>query len=673
MTTLSSRRQRTVGARALAVCVLALFLSPTLGFSQLGRILSATMEPCYRSSTMTLHLRILNSSSYQWGDAAHPAYIVDFEASWPPVHHTWMGYAFGVVPPGGQDAITFLTYGDIKAPPDRGTQNWVDINVRVPDAPGSNNYVSIGRVRVPVVVEEWPDLVAFGMPSNFAGGPGDPINIALRVTNMGPGPVVWPSWVEVRISTDTLLSGIDRWVASQLILPRMEAGESRDYFLQGVIPANAPPAAYYVITQTDVRGELPESVPFQGEANNVFVAPVPFTVLNEPLPVAGVDVVALSVSVTPSDGIPMDWVYVRLAARNAGNTGTPDCTAQVFLTTPTATGPFRVPLTPALALGPLAAGQNVSFENAYQVPKNVLPPGLYMIVLEVSTSATDGRLSNNRVSGGLFEVSAPDLVIGTVSFRPPEGMKGWGTSYSIEVINLGNRPAPTNPLAGGTRVDVYLSRYPYRHSSDYLWFSQIVPRLGPVNGIGQGFPANSIVLTGSATISNDIPPLDTDPAGYRILVVADGTDNTIEWNENNNVLNAGRFRILTGPDLVIPRGAVSFVAGTQGQKANLSVQIVNRGDKPSPACKIRIYLSESAWKSSDPVWLDDVAVPALDAGAAWEYSATVNVPAWARGAYRVIGLCDSTNLVAEAYENNNTMDLGALSPATSVSRWEFYR
>ncbi len=674
MITLSSRRQRTVGARALAACVLALFLSPALVFAQRGRIVSATMEPCYRSSTMTLHLAVVNTSGYQWGDPARPAYIVDYEASWLPIHSTWMGYKMGVIPAGVQDFATFITYGDIKAPPDRGTQNWVNVTVRVPDSPLSSNYVSIGTVRVPVVVEEWPDLVSFGTPMNFAGGPGDPLNISLRVTNLGPGPVVWPSWVEVRLSTDTVLNPtLDRWVVSQLIVPRMEAGESRDYFLSGVVPTNAPPGVYYVITQSDVRAELPESVPFGGETNNIQIFQVPFNVLAEPLPISGLDVIAAAVSVAPSDGIPMDWVYVRLTARNGGTVAAPDCTAQVYLTTPTMTGPFRVALTPALALGPLAAGQSASHENAYQIPKNVLPPGLYMVVLEVSTSGAEVRTNNNRVSGGLFEVSAPDLVIGNVAFKPPEGMKGWTTSFTIQVMNLGNRPAPTNPLAAGTRIDVYLSRYPYRHTTDYFWFSRWIPRLGPLNGEAQGFPPSTFISSGSITISNSIPPLDSDPAGYRILVVADGNDNAVEWNENNNVLNAGRFRIITGPDLVIPRGSVMFVAGTQGRKAQVTARVTNRGDQPAPASQMRIYLSDASWRLTDPVWVNNIAVPALNAGASWDYDNVVDVPGWARGAYRVIVRCDVGDVVAEAYENNNTMDIGALSPATSAQYWELYR
>jgi len=788
-----SRQRKLPRVAIVAPFILAVLLSSAAGFAALGRIVSATAEPCYRASTITIHLSVLNTSGYPWGDAAHPAYILDNEGSWPPIHSTWMAYNLGIIPPGAQDDATFITYGDIKAPPDRGTQNWVDITVRVPDAPGSNNYVSIGTVRVPLVVEEWPDLVAFGFVMEMGGGPGDPVNIALRVTNMGPGPVVRASWVEVRLSSDTLFQrDKDPLMASQLVLPTMAPGESRDYFLTGQVPEGVGPGSWNVLVQCDVLNEVPESAPFGGENNNLDISPYPFIVLgfrtigpdlvptaaavtpstadagqpvqvqitvantgNRPsldcfadvllssdtaglvtfpwlsgifipalapgaaftatvsatvpqvlplgrrpyhlvaqvdltnpkvseltkannrlvvpygLRLAGTDLAAVAVSVRPSDGIPRDWIYVKFDVVNAGTNPTGACSAKVYLTTETATGVENWSLTPFIAIPTLAMDGSFHHELPYQVPS--VPPGNYRIrlVVDANNQLNEFDEANNTLDGGQFRVSAPDLVVLSARFVPKGYTEGEGapdtpTSYFITMRNIGDRPSTI------TVTSVYLSRYPYPRTpfpgtDDFLWFSVAIGRFYP--------DGRDHIASGTVYVPAPPAPMPPDllPVGYRVLVQCDALDSVIEFHEDNNVTETGRFRILQGPDLVIRRGSVTPTAGG-ARRAKVSVTLANRGNQPAAASKMTLYLStDGIWQATDPVWISHIAIPAIAPGGTFDYAADFTVPAWATGAYRVIARCDATNVVAEFDKTNNEADIGVLAPVTGADRWSLYR
>jgi hypothetical protein len=325
---------------------------------------------------------------------------------------------------------------------------------------------------------------------------------------------------------------------------------------------------------------------------------------------------------------------------------------------------------PTIAIPALAVNGTFHYEAPHQVPR--MPPGNYRVTLfvDVNNQVAEFDELNNILDGGPFHISAPDLTVISTQlvpkgFGPGEGAPDTPTSYFITLRNIGDRTAPP------TSTSVYLSRYPFPRTpfpgvGDFLWFTA---RTGRLYADGKDHIVSGTVVVPSVPFP---PPSDVFPVGYRVLVQCDATGLIIETHEDNNILETGRFRIVTGPDLLIPRGSALHLPGTR--RAHVTVTITNRGNETAGASKMTLYFSpDGVWRSTDRAWIANVLVRALDRGATFNYSADLDIPAWATGAYHVIARCDATNVVAESDKTNNDADIGVLSPMTGASHWSLFR
>jgi len=169
------------------------------------------------------------------------------------------------------------------------------------------------------------------------------------------------------------------------------------------------------------------------------------------------------------------------------------------------------------------------------------------------------------------------------------------------------------------------------------------------------------------------PPPDTAPVGYRVLVQCDAASSIIEFDETNNIVEVGRFRIIFGADLVIPQGYVRRLFGMPDRNAQVSVTVTNAGDMAASSSLLALYLSDDdVWDSGDRVWANNIPIPALSPGASFTYSDVLAVPALLEGTYHILARCDAANRV-DRWSDNNTRDLGPLSLQTRVRYWPHYK
>lgn len=534
----------------------------------------------------------------------------------------------------------------------------VDVLNEIPESPffnGENNneYLIPQTFTVLGTQSVGPDLAMVGasvFPINPQ--PGQSAQVLLTIQNIGTQTTGATS-ADVSISSDTAGRVVIPWI-SAIPVRSLLPGESLTLMRQAVLPASLRRQSYGLFAIVDPARQVPDV----NRANN-------FRLILNAFTMTGVDLVAQSVSIRPTNGIPRDWVFVGLAVRNAGDMASGPFSAQVFFTT----GALEIAFTPPIPFLTLAAGAMVSFADAYQVPDG-LAPGNYMVRLKVNCP-NDLDPRNNVLDSGLFRRSAADLTVGAVTFTPPEGQAGVQVRLSIQVNNIGDRPTSTDPLLGQTQTSVYLAENPFRSAGDQLWFSLTVPRLGPVGGVPQGFPPETFTFVTTQTV----PILPPRPAGYRLLVQCDATNSVVEFNEGNNAIDAGRFRIIIpGPDLLPSRGSVAPVVGAPSRRAHVTARIENNGNQPAVASKLAIHLSpDGVWRTNSPVWVQNIVVPALNPGQSFDYAADLAVPSWAKGAYRVIARCNSTNTVVESNTTNNTRDIGALNLITGSGNWTLYK
>jgi len=506
-----SRQQPFERLSVIVACALALLFFSTVGFCVTGQIISASAEPSYRGTTITVHLTILNTSNFTWGVDNCPAYIVSVRAPWFPADNIeeLVGYRWTAVPPGTADSVTFVGG---KAPPDTGI-HYLDLCLMAPESPGSCKYVIVDQTRIPLDTPEWPDLSVVGTVLQQGGQRGDPMTISLRVKNLGPGPVVRAFWIEVRLSNDRKFdfnNAVDAWVASQVVLPPMAAGEYHDYCLVGQVP-DAPGGNLNVIMKCDVLNEVAESLPSKGEDNNEFVVPTPFIIYRAEL--------ALMADPHPLNGYPL--VFVAFWIANAGNLASPACTARVYLS-PHPTKPreyhwFDISVPP---LDPNTSYCSTLDPACPWLLPNAPPADYHVLAYcdyDPPYAVDEYRKDNNVLDLGTIEIlptttTAANLVVlqGRIA---PSGAASRKARVSVSVANSGVKPASASKMA------LYLSASGTWRPTDPVWASDIsVPALAP----GKKFD-----------YSGDLSVPAWATGAYRVIACCDATDAVAESDENN--------------------------------------------------------------------------------------------------------------------------------------------
>lgn len=261
---------------------------------------------------------------------------------------------------------------------------------------------------------------------------------------------------------------------------------------------------------------------------------------------------------------------------------------------------------------------------------------------------------------------------------PNDGCTFWYTQEYYAVTSLAgwqtrvgafSLPSCTPPVSGPPRVSVYAS-------------VPIAKETGPVNGVftvsrtGDTSAALTVPYTvgGTAVPGADYVPLDisvTIPAGASSAQVPVVPANDVQGEPNETVvltlLQSGNYTIGSPglatvtlvndtplPDLVVSALTAPAVGGANAP-ITITDTTTNQGTGSAASSLTGFYLSTSTTLNSSAVALGSRSVPALAAGASSSGSTTVTIPAGtAGGTYYIIADADSTNLVAETNETNNT-------------------
>jgi hypothetical protein len=320
-------------------------------------------------------------------------------------------------------------------------------------------------------------------------------------------------------------------------------------------------------------------------------------------------------------------------------------------------------------LGSFAAGSSQSDMIAFTLPET-MPGGTWRLFAWVDPSqAVPDRNRTNNVSGGVsFTVTGPggepipeppkvDLR-SSVAMLSPSLVINEPIRMRVSVQNTG----PEAVAAGGTFAQIYRTR-------------NATPN--PATDQAAGDPVIIASLGAGATVSQDVSLTlpEADSSGvWRFYAVVDGSNQTVELNEDNNVSTT-----VTGVyNLGVRDIAGAFVSTTLpteftiGQKFSRSPSVKfsyrNGGDfrlSGSVSMAVRVALRPiSAIDASTDVLLAsprNESVSGLAAGASRTRDMSLKVPTTiAAGSYRLIVSLDDTNAIFEVNEANNLLEAPTL-------------
>ncbi|MEI7657427.1 MAG: CARDB domain-containing protein [Phycisphaerae bacterium] len=339
-------------------------------------------------------------------------------------------------------------------------------------------------------------------------------------------------------------------------------------------------------------------------------------------------------------------------------------------------------------LGSFAAGSSQSDMIAFTLPET-MPGGTWRLFAWVDPSqAVPDRNRNNNVSGGVsFTVTGPggepipeppkvDLRA-AVTMLSPSLVINEPVRLRVSVQNTG----PDAVATGGTFAQIYRTRNATPNpATDQLAGDPVI-----IASLGAG-------ATVSQEISLTLPEADSSGV-WRFYAVVDGSNQTVELNEDNNVST-----VVTGTyNLGVRDIAGAFVSTTLpsefvvGQKFSRSPSVKfsyrNAGDfklSGSVSMSIRVALRPiAAVNASTDIQLAsprNESVSGLAAGASRTRDMNLSIPANVPvGAYRLIVSLDDRNAIFEVNEANNLLEAPSMvtvrpqtfDPAITASTVDF--
>lgn len=195
--------------------------------------------------------------------------------------------------------------------------------------------------------------------------------------------------------------------------------------------------------------------------------------------------------------------------------------------------------------------------------------------------------------------------------------------------------------AGAFDVGFYLSTDTAYQSTDTFLCQRSLSGLAP---------DTSDPPSGTAATTCSIASIAS--GSYHIIAVADSGQVVTETNETNNTFSTGAP---IGPDLI-----VSLISASKsGNTLTIQSAAKNQGNRDAGAFDLGFYLSADTVvdTASDP-FICKRSIASLAAGASDPPSSVTTIsctlPAVPAGSYYVIGFADSTRVITEYNENNNT-------------------
>jgi plastocyanin len=397
-----------------------------------------------------------------------------------------------------------------------------------------------------------------------------------------------------------------------------------------VILSNIPTGVYYLKMFADSANALIET----DEANNIVVSTGTYAI--------GPDLTVLGLSGTVSSA---NIIISDTEANFApGNEAAGASTVSFYFQKTTTYNPATDIFLGSRSVPTLAAvtGNN-SASTTVAIPPT-MPMGTYYVCAysdSANVVAEVNETNNAKCTTGTYAIG-PDLTVYSLS--------GTVSVSSIIIANTEANLAPATQFAGASIVSFYFQKTTtYNPATDTFIGFRSVPTIA-VNAVS------------SASTTFPIPP--TLPGGiYYVCAVADSATLVSEINETNNTkCTTGTYTL--GPDLVVN----SLSAIKSGSNFYVSDTEINSGNQPADSFIVSFYLStDNVFSPTTDKLLGSrgvIVAGGLTTNAINSATTIFQAPTGTTaGNYYIIAVTDSSNLVVEINETNNTKATTGTFPA----------
>jgi subtilase family serine protease len=312
-------------------------------------------------------------------------------------------------------------------------------------------------------------------------------------------------------------------------------------------------------------------------------------------------------------------------------------------------------------LGDLEPGTEKLFQAQAKFPAR-MPAGKYVLVAQVDSDAVvvEPDDENNYAVAPVahaLEIAAPRVDLGAQIVNlnlPTSVIAGQGTELAlpVKIINQGNIALPSDQY-----VDIKVSARRLGTDGD----KDIDLALDIDKPVASLAPGDSLTFTSTVKI-----PSNVESGKYLLVAHVDATNKLKEEDEANNILTIapGQAFDVVAPvidlvaDIVNPQLPSTAVAG-YGPSATVPVQVTNAGNVATASdvvVDIKVFaklvdgdkLIEVSTLASQPIG-------GLQPGLSSTFNTTATIPTGAaQGKYVLVARVDTSEVVAESNETNNT-------------------
>lgn len=364
----------------------------------------------------------------------------------------------------------------------------------------------------------------------------------------------------------------------------------------------------------------------------------------------GAELVASAVSVRPALANVLSSITLNAEIRNDGTAFAEPFEYTVYLSADNST--LQEDDRPLLTgnVDNIPAGDRFLLtEVAITLDPPVTELGDYFILVEADSgnavaepNETNNVSASARITVTDIEIPGADILPVSFAVAPDTTFIGGSVQIDLAVSNVGD-----DPVDRQFNCRFYLSEdSTFDASTDTLLQSLLVPPLAP----GEDY---------ESTLDAFVPPIA--PGEYTPIVACDPTLLIAESDDANNVL-AAESTIAVATEAAIdlrPQDlSVDPLVVANDDPTTVSVDVCNDGSNGSTPSIVRVFISQDdALDLSDFILLES-RVPPINAGECITILAEVAAQCDTFvSEYTVFAVVDSSQLVAEVDENNNTVEL----------------
>ncbi|NPV89693.1 MAG: hypothetical protein HPY50_02810 [Firmicutes bacterium] len=477
------------------------------------------------------------------------------------------------------------------------------------------------------ITELFKDLVVQSINGPNTGAAGSSISISDTVKNQGNG-ATSAFLVYYYLSSDSTIDTSDTYLGQRSV-SGLAAGAASTATTSVTIPADTARGSYYLGAIVDATGQVAES----DEGNNTGCETEQLAI---PLP----DLVIQSVN-GPEDAMQSESINISTRVSNNGGTAaTQTFYLNYYLSIDTTIDGDDIALNPTEAVNGLAAGTYKNVNVSRTIP-NYVPNGLYYLIAEADRDQVVEESNENNNSGSetntiYIGTPQPDLIVSYIDGVVDE------EDFTIS-INNGVRNQGNSATTETFRVNYYLSTDTIFDASDTSLGSRTVYGLS-----AGGYSGATAVLAIPANVAI---------GSYYLGAKVDVYNDVYEYNENNNTGYKTTPIALPNKDLIV-LSIDGVGTGAKGGTITITDTLKNQGTtKVDDFFYIKYYLSaDTIITSSDSYLGQRDEYRTINPGASSVPTTTsvtipTNIP---DGSYYIGSIVDTTNVVRESNENNNT-------------------